>query len=183
MPNTNSKAFSDSVDGLTTKRGLTQLVAVVTESEERIIEGYATAAQSRRLCDSCLTFLHAGSRLNRWGTSLLRLKYGLDASEYAPVQATFRHRAAEVASKWRWREPELVSFLAEFVLDAWLLDRRLFVSIDLKQMSRVLRNVLKKEEEETAAGLIYHVRQTGVKPEWERSFQFSRERFYEQFCK
>lgn len=72
-----------------------------------------------------------------WGTSLLRLKFGLAASEYRAVLAQFLRLAEDIGNRQKWTDQELTRFLAVEALHSWLLDR----SFRSGRMARALCNV------------------------------------------
>ncbi len=71
---------------------------------------------SKRLTSLDLDLIGAAGLARHWGASLIRLKYGHDASEFRTCLAKFRELSDD---------DELTQFLAHDVLLGWLLDRRI----------------------------------------------------------
>ena len=84
----------------------------------------------------------------RLGSSLFRLKYGLDTSVYRSVLTEFRLIAIEAAHLLEWPDNELTEFAAEFALLAWLTDRPL--RGELAERIGTLKRMLTEEESQTA---------------------------------
>ena len=144
----------------------------MNEALEQVIEGYATAltqghlyfalilsksdpetgtTTSRRIVSRNLDFIVAAGMCRHWAVALLRLKFGLDASEYRNVQARFVSLAEQTGTRLNWNTPELTRFLAVEALQGWLLDRR-FRGTDAEWKRRcvVLRNLLNSESRKAA---------------------------------
>lgn len=143
----------------------------MTSDHHYLIESFVIATQSTNLCSEpvninrpsgistrltggALDALTAAGWANRLGTSLFRLKYGLDAALYRAALIEYRRIALETAHRLNWPDDELTGFLAEFVLLAWLTDRRLWVKGELIERAAILRTLLKEEERQTAAAMI-----------------------------
>ena len=150
----------------------------MTDGEERVTEWYVRAARSgrlyfeidvekkesgvvrngwlmnwktsKRLKSNDLFVICAAGLCRRWGTRLLRLKYGLDASEYPRILTRLKQMAIEASPG----DTELVALMAEYVLQAWLLDRRLRCKGEYRLIAQMLQNFIRKEERQTAQELI-----------------------------
>lgn len=109
----------------------------MTSDHHYLIESFVIATQSTSLCSEpvninrpsgistslsggALDALTAAGWANRLGTSLFRLKYGLDAALYHAVLIEYRRIALEAAHLLSWPNDDLTGFLVEFVLLAWL---------------------------------------------------------------
>ena len=143
----------------------------MTSDHRYLIESFVVATQSTSLCSEpvninrpsgistrlsggALDTLTAAGWANRLGTSLFRLKYGLDAALYHAVLIEYRRIALEATHLLSWPDDELTGFLVEFVLLAWLTNRRLWVKGELIERAAILRKLLTEEERQTAAAMI-----------------------------
>ena len=143
----------------------------MTVDYHHLIESFVVATQSTSLCSNpvninrpsgistrlssgALDAITAAGWANRLGTSLFRLKYGLDATLHQSVLIEYRRIALEAAHLLGWTDDDLTWFLADFVLLAWLADRRLWVKGELIERAAILRKMLTQEERETAAAMI-----------------------------
>lgn len=109
---------------------------------------------SRTYSSHALDVIIAAGFTRGIGTSLLRLKYGNDASEYRGVLEKFGRMAVEESRRLRWGDEELTTLMAEFVLDAWLINRPLMTKGKWIGRTVVLFALLKDEERKTCAGMI-----------------------------
>ena len=136
-----------------------------------LIERFVVSMQSTSLCSKpiyinrasgisthfssvALDSITAAGWANRLGSSLFRLKYGLDAAVYKNVLIEYRRIAIEAAHLLEWPDDELTEFLAEFVLLSWLTDRRLWVKGELRERAEILRKMIKEEERQTASFMV-----------------------------
>jgi hypothetical protein len=93
-----------------------------------------------------LDALIAAGWVGHWGTSLLRLKYGLAASEFRTCLAKFRELSDD---------DELTQFLAHDVLLGWLLDRRIRGRGEWAAKCQSLRRKINSEALEAAYLMAY----------------------------
>ena len=106
---------------------------------------------SLRLTSLDLDLICAAGAARHWGTSLIRLKYGNDASEYRAVLRQWQDIAADTSNRLNWGCEELARFLAEFVLIGWLLDREFQGKGEWRRRCFILRNQLNREALEAAS--------------------------------
>lgn len=106
---------------------------------------------SLRLNGLDLDVICAAGMARHWGTSLIRLKYGHDASEYRRVLRQWQDMAADVSNRLNWDCEELARFMAEFVLLGWLLDRSFQGKGEWKRRCLILRNKLNSESLEASS--------------------------------
>ena len=106
---------------------------------------------SQRLTSLDLDLICAAGMARHWGTGLIRLKYGHDASEYRAVLRQWQDMAAEVSTRLNWGCEELARHMAEFVLIGWLLDRAFQGKGEWKRRCFILRNKLNRESLEAAS--------------------------------
>ena len=144
-------------------------------ADEDLIESFIRSSQSTNLSIQAIT-VNCASGVSRTfssnsldliiaagfsrgiGTSLFRLKYANDASEYRGVLEKFERMAVLVSIRLNWGDEEMVLFMAEFVLDAWILDRQLTTKGKWIERTAILQNLLKDEERKTVAGMIAALR-------------------------
>lgn len=107
--------------------------------------------QSVRLSSNALTVICAAGMAGHWGTSLFRLKYANDASEYRGVRDRFQVMAVETSRRLNWGCDELAHFLADFVLIGWLLDRPFRGKGEWTRRCSILRNRLFREERKASS--------------------------------
>lgn len=100
----------------------------------------------RRLSDGALDAVHAAGACRHWGVSLIRLKYGHDASEFRTCLAKFRELSDD---------DELTQFLAHDVLLGWLLDRRIRGRGEWATKCQNLRRKINSEALEAASLMAY----------------------------
>ncbi len=100
-----------------------------------------------------LDALIAAGMARHWGTSLLRLKYGLAASEYRAVLAQFLRLAEEIGNRQKWTDQELTRFLAVEALHCWLLDRSFRGRGEWQRRCVTLHKRLDQEAREAAAAI------------------------------
>lgn len=116
------------------------------------IENHAPGGNgSIRLNSLDIDVICAAGMARHWGTSLIRLKYGNDASEYRSVLRQWQSIAVDTANRLNWEDEELARFMAEFVLLAWLLDRDFQGKGEWKRQCIILRNKLNREALEAAS--------------------------------
>ena len=98
-----------------------------------------------------LYVLCAAGQANHWGTRLIRLKYGLDATEFKHVLPLFQDVAAETSTRLNWGDEELARFMARFVLLGWLIDRTFRGHGEWKRRCTILRKQLFRAEREASS--------------------------------
>ena len=106
---------------------------------------------SQRLTSLDLDLICAAGLSRHWGTSLIRLKYGLDPTVYRSVLRQWQHIATDTGDRLQWPDRELTAFLAEDVLLGWLLDRAFQGKGEWKRRCIFLRNKLNMESLEAAS--------------------------------
>ena len=106
---------------------------------------------SQRLTSLDLDLICAAGMARHWGTSLIRLKFGFDASEYRAVLRQWQDMATDTGDRLQWPDRELTAFLAEDVLLGWLLDRAFQGQGEWKRRCIFLRNKLNTESLEAAS--------------------------------
>lgn len=112
---------------------------------------YCGPIQSVHVKSADLYIVCAAGMARHWGTSLLRLKYANDASEFKSALARFEDMAAETSRRLKWNDEEQARFLARFVLLAWLIDRPFRGKGEWKRRCTVLRKQLCDAELEAAS--------------------------------
>lgn len=100
-----------------------------------------------------LDIIVAAGLSRHWGTRLIRLKFGNDATEYREVLRRFRKLAGETSARLHWLDAELTDFLAVEALHGWLLDRPFRGNNDWKHRCVVLRNLLNSESRKAATAI------------------------------
>lgn len=100
-----------------------------------------------------LDALIAAGLSRHWGASLLRLKYGLAASEYRAVLAQFLPLSDEIGNRQKWTDQELTRFLAVEALHCWLLDRSFRGRGEWKRRCVTLQKRIDQEAREAAAAI------------------------------
>ena len=123
----------------------------VIYSSLTIESGAPGCKTSQRLTSLDLDLICAAGMARHWGTGLIRLKYGHDASEYQSVLRQWQDQAAEVSTRLNWGCEELARFMAEFVLLGWLLDRAFQGKGEWKRRCIFLRNKLNTESLEASS--------------------------------
>jgi len=98
-----------------------------------------------------LDIICAAAMSRHWGTRLLRLKWGNDATEYRSVLPHILRLAEETGMRLKWGDPELTRFLAVEALHAWLLDRRIHGRGEWAQRCVTLRKRIDVESQKVAA--------------------------------
>ena len=106
---------------------------------------------SQRLTSLDLDLICAAGWSRHWGTSLIRLKFGLDAGEYRAVLRQFQRLAMDTGDRLQWGDPELTEFLATEALHGWLLDRAFQGQGEWKRRCIFLRNKLNRESLEASS--------------------------------
>lgn len=101
---------------------------------------------SQRLTSLDLDLICTAGMARHWGTSLIRLKYAHDASEFRTCLAKFRELSDD---------DELTQFLAHDVLLGWLLDRRIRGRGEWAAKCQNLRRKINSEALEAASLMAY----------------------------
>ena len=141
-----------------------------SDAHREIAERYAASTTHGRLYSSmtiesgspgCKTYIRvisldldlicAAGMARHWGTSLIRLKFGHDASEYRAVLRQWQDMATDTGDRLQWPDRELTAFLAEDVLLGWLLDRAFQGQGEWKRRCIFLRNKLNTESLEASS--------------------------------